>query len=95
MIKANPHIGSSFEAFLEEDGLAEAVNSVGIKRTLALQIAEEMRKQNITKAEMTRRMKTSASQLNRLLDPDNDRIQLDTLVRAANAVNKSLSVSII
>lgn len=43
---------------------------------------------------MARRMKTSATQLGRLLDPNKDRIQLDTLVRAASAVGKHLSVSL-
>jgi antitoxin HicB len=51
-----------------------------------------MTAQNISKSEMARRMKTSATQLGRLLDPTNDRIQLDTLVKAASAVGKNLSV---
>lgn len=89
MTKDNPHIGETLESFLEEGGLATA-----IKRTIALQIEQEMTTQSITKAEMARRMRTSASQLARLLDPTNDRVQLDTLVRAASAVGRSLNVSL-
>lgn len=95
MKNKNPHIGSSFDEMLQEDGIAEDVRAVAIKRTVALQIAHEMETQHITKSEMARRMKTSASQLSRLLDPKNDRVQLDTLVKAASAVGRSLSVELV
>ena len=91
----NPHIGESFESFLREDGIYDEVTATAIKRTLALQIEHEMTAQNISKSEMARRMKTSATQLSRLLDPNNDRIQLDTLVKAASAVGKHLAVSLV
>lgn len=91
----NPHIGQSFDSFLRDEGIYDEVTATAIKRTLALQIEHEMAVQHISKAEMARRMKTSATQLVRLLDPDNDRIQLDTLVKAASAVGKSLSVSLV
>lgn len=94
MVENNPHIGSSLDEFLKVDGLYDEVNAVAIKRSIALQIEREMRLQKITKSEMARRMKTSASQLSRLLDPENDRVQLDTLVKAASAVGRSLSVEL-
>jgi antitoxin HicB len=95
MKTTNPHIGESFESFLREEGLYDGVTATALKRTLALQIEHEMAAQNISKSEMARRMKTSATQLGRLLDPENDRIQLDTLVRAASAVGKNLAVSLV
>jgi len=91
----NPRIGESFESFLRDEGIHDAVISTAIKRTLALQIEHEMAAQRISKSEMARRMKTSTSQLGRLLDPDNDRVQLDTLVKAASAVGKNLAVSLV
>ncbi|KPF46892.1 XRE family transcriptional regulator [Rhizobium sp. AAP43] len=91
----NPHIGESFDSFLHAEGLYDAVTAVAIKRVLVLQIEQEMRVQGISKSEMARRMKTSATQLGRLLDPSNDRIQLDTLVKAASAVGRSLSVALV
>jgi len=94
-MNSNPRIGESFESFLREEGIYESVTATAIKRTLALEIEREMEAQNISKSEMARRMKTSASQLGRLLDPDNDRIQLDTLVKAASAVGKSLAVNLV
>lgn len=95
MKPTNPQIGESFESFLRDQGIHDAVITTAIKRTLALQIEHEMAAKNISKSEMARRMKTSATQLGRLLDPENDRIQLDTLVRAASAVGKNLAVSLV
>lgn len=57
----NPHIGESFESFLRDEGIYDAVTATAIKRTLALQIEHEMVAQNISKSEMARRMKTSAT----------------------------------
>jgi antitoxin HicB len=91
----NPHIGESFESFLRDEGIHDEVIATAIKRAIALQIEHEMLAQRISKSEMARRMKTSASQLSRLLDPSNDRVQLDTLVKAASAVGKNLSVSLV
>jgi antitoxin HicB len=93
-MRIKPHIGESFESFLRDEGLHDAVVSTAIKRTLALQIEQEMTRQSISKSEMARRMKTSATQLGRLLDPENDRVQLDTLVKAASAVGKSLGITV-
>lgn len=94
MDERNPHIGSSLDELLHEDGLATAVRAVAVKRTLALQIEREMEAQSISKSDMARRMRTSASQLARLLDPENDRVQLDTLVKAASAVGRTLSIEL-
>ncbi|WP_309500822.1 MULTISPECIES: XRE family transcriptional regulator [unclassified Neorhizobium] len=80
---------------MRDEGIFDEVTATAIKRTLALQIEHEMAAQNISKSEMARRMKTSATQLGRLLDPNNDRIQLDTLVKAASAVGKNLAVSLV
>ena len=91
----NPRIGESFDSFLKDVGIRDAVKATAIKRTLALQIERAMAAQNISKSEMARRMKTSATQLGRLLDPGNDRVQLDTLVRAASAVGKTISINLV
>ncbi len=93
--KKNPHIGESFDSFLKADGIFDTVTATAIKRTLAFEIEHEMEVQNISKSEMARRMKTSASQLGRLLDPENDRVQLDTLVKAASAVGKNLAIGLV
>lgn len=90
----NPHIGSSFESFLEEEGIAEEVNAAAIKRVLAWQITEAMKAQGISKNQMAKRMQTSRAYLDRFLDPDNDKVQLDTLQRAAAAVGRKLRLEL-
>jgi antitoxin HicB len=89
------HIGSSFDAFLEEEGMRDAAHAHAIKRVVAWQIEEAMKVQGVSKVEMAKRMKTSRAQLDRLLDPENDRVQLDTVQRAASAVGKKLRLELI
>ena len=86
----NPRLGSSFSAFLEEEGIREEVETHAIKQVLAWQIRQEMEAQGLSKSAMARRMKTSRTQLDRLLDPDNDKVQLETMQRAAAAVGRKL-----
>lgn len=88
------HSGSSFDAFLEEEGIREEVEAVAIKRVLAWQLSNEMQRQKKTKQAMARDLKTSRSQLDRLLDPRNVSVSLDTMARAARTLGKSLVVRI-
>ena len=88
------HIGSNFDDFLKEEHLYEQVQAVAIKRVIAYQIAEEMKKKKLSKTEMASRMKTSRAALERLLDPDNASITLITLERAASALGKKLTVQL-
>ena len=88
------HIGSNFDDFLKEEKIYEQVQAAAIKRVIAYQIAEEMKKKNMTKTEMANRMKTSRAALERLLDPENASITLITLERAASALGKKLSVQL-
>ena len=92
--KKNPRIGSSFNSLLKEDGIYDEVTSTAIKRSLAMELVQAMETQSITKAEMARRMETSRSQLDRLLDPENDKIQLVTLYKAATALGKNLRLEL-
>jgi antitoxin HicB len=92
MKRKNRHIGSDFDDFLREEGLLADAEAVAIKRVLAHQLAAMMVEQHISKAEMARRMKTSRSALDRLLDPRNASVTLQTLERAAQALGKRLRV---
>ena len=94
MTDENPHIGSTFESFLEEEGIAEEVNAAAIKRVLAWQIEEAMRQQGISKNQMAKRMRTSRAYLDRFLDPTNNKVQLDTMQRAAAAVGRRLRLDL-
>ncbi len=91
----NPvHSGSSFDDFLEEEGIRDEVESAAIKRVLAWQFAEEMKKQAKTKLGMARELGTSRSQLDRLLDPSVTSVSLDTLVRVAGVLGKRLVIEV-
>ena len=91
----NPRIGSSFESFLEEEGIRGEVDVLAQKRVFAWQIERAMEANGVTKVEMAERMQTSRSQVDRLLDPDNDKVQLDTLQRAARAVGRVLKLELV
>ncbi len=88
-------IGSALDDFLKEEGTYEATQAVAIKRVLAWQIEHAMKEKHISKAEMARRMDTSRSQLDRLLDPDSDAVTLDTLARAARAVGRQVKIELV
>ena len=88
-------IGSSFDSFLDEDGALEETTEVAIKRVLAWQIEQAMKEKDLTKAEMARRMQTSRSQLDRLLDPRQTHVKLHTMQRAAAVVGKRLRIDLV
>ncbi len=90
----NPHLGSSFDDFLKDEGLHDEAQAHAIKRVLAWQIEQAMTEQSLSKTEMAKRMNTSRAQLDRLLDPQNDKVQLDTLQRAASALGRKLHVEL-
>jgi antitoxin HicB len=92
MRKKNPHIGGDLDDYLREEGLLADAQAVAIKRVLAHQLTTMMKKQEITKSELARRMRTSRSALDRLLDPQNPSVTLQTLERAAQALGKKLRV---
>jgi antitoxin HicB len=92
--KAFDHSGTSFASYLEEEGIREEVEAVAIKRVLAWQLSQEMGRQRKTKQAMARELQTSRSQLDRLLDPQNISVSLDTMSRAARALGKSLVIRI-
>jgi len=91
----NPHIGSSLDDFLAEEGILEEVEAIAIKGVLARQVAEEMQAQRLTKKAMAARMGTSRSALDRLLDPDNSSVTLRTLQRAASTVGRRLRLELV
>ncbi len=91
---AKRNVGSDFAVFLEEEGLLEEVTAVAVKRYIAFQIAEKMDETNLSKAEMARRMATSRSALDRLLDPDNPSVTLQTLQSAVQALGGRLKIEL-
>ncbi len=87
MKKSNKHIGPSLEDFLKE--------AVLLEETVAWQVQQAMEKENISRVEMARRMKTSRAALDRLLDPRNASVTLQTLTRAAQAIGRDLRIELV
>ena len=87
--------GSSFDDWLKEDGIYEEVNAAVIKRVLARQIETAMEERQLSKAEVARRMHTSRAALDRLLDPQNSSVTLNTLYKAAAAVGRQVRLELV
>lgn len=88
----NQYSGSNFDDFLAEEDILEEVSVKAQKRLLALQLADIMENAQVTKTALAEKMHTSRSQIDRLLDPDNTSITLESLDRLARAVNKQLRI---
>lgn len=84
------HIGSSFDSFLQEEGLIAETEATALKRVLAYQIKQEMELRNISKTALAKMMRTSRSSVDRLLDPKNSSVTLLTLENVAVALGKKL-----
>ncbi len=95
MTKSKGRIGSSFEDYLKEEGAYAETTAIAIKTVLAWQLEQAMAKEQISKNQMAKRMKTSRSQLDRILDPENDRIRLDTLSKAAHVLGRTLEIQLV
>lgn len=88
------NIGSSFDDFLAEEGLLQETTAAAVKRYIAYQLQQKMVEENLSKSEMAKRMDTSRSALDRLLDPENTSVTLQTLQSAAHAVGGRLKVEL-
>ncbi|WP_423926477.1 helix-turn-helix domain-containing protein [Candidatus Palauibacter sp.] len=95
MVDERGGVGSSFEDYLREQGTLEATTAAAVKRVIAWQLREAMATERLSKNQMAKRMNTSRSQLDRILDPNNDRIQLATLMGAAEALGRRLRIELV
>ncbi len=88
------HMGSSIDAFLQEEGIFEEAQAQAVKEVVAWQLAEAMKKKKISKNKMAMLLKTSRTQVDRLLDPKND-ITLSSLQRAAAVVGRRVNIELV
>lgn len=91
---SNKHMGSSIDDFLKQEGIFEEAQAEAIKEVVVWQLAEAMKKKNISKARMAMLLKTSRTQVDRLLDPKND-ITLSSLQRAAAIVGRRVMIKLV
>ena len=94
-IRKKGRIGSSFDEFLKNEGVYNEVETVAVKRVIAWQLEEAMKARRMSKLQMARRMKTSRSQLDRLLDPSHSGVTLETLARAAQVLGRQIRVELV
>jgi antitoxin HicB len=88
------HLGSKFEDFLAEDGILEECRAAAIKFKIAHELEKIMNERNISKAEIARRLKTSRTGVDRLLDPENTSITLNTMAKVANLLGKRIEFAL-
>ena len=88
------HMGSSLDAFLKEEGIFEDAQAQAVKEVVAWQLAEAMKKKKISKNRMAMLLKTSRSQVDRLLNAKDD-ITLRSLQRAAAIVGRRVSIELV
>ncbi len=88
------HLGTAFDNFLREEGILSETTATAIKRVVAFQIQQEMKRRKLSKTIMAKKMNTSRSALERLLDPDNPSVTLQSLEKAAAVLGKRLVVEL-
>lgn len=93
-MKKNKHIGSSIDDFMKEEGFFEEAQAQAIKEVVAWQLAQEMKKQKLSKTSLAAKLKTSRTQIDRLLNAETD-ITLSSLQRAAEMVGRKLRIELV
>lgn len=89
------YLGSDFDDFLKEEGILAEVEATAIKRVFAFKIKKMMEDKNVSKTELARRMKTSRASVNRLLDPENRSITLQTMEGVALVMDARLKIDLV
>ena len=88
-------IGSTFEDFLKEEGTYEETTVIAVKRLLACQLAQAMKEKQMSKNQMAKAMNTSRNQVDRILDPNDENIQLNTVIKAAQVLGRQLLIELV
>ena len=88
------HIGSKFEDFLAEEGLLEECRASAIKFKIAHELTRAMSDRHLTKAQLARHLKTSRTGVDRLLDPENTSITLNTIAKVAHLLGKRIEFAL-
>jgi hypothetical protein len=88
------HIGSDFDDFLKQEGLLAECEAGALKRVVAWQIEQEMKRRRISRSKLASRMKTRRDVLDRLFAPDESSVTLQVLEQAALALGRKLKVEL-
>ena len=93
-MKKNKHIGSSIDDLMKEEGWLDEAQGQAIKEVIAWQLSRAMEKKHISKTTMATRLKTSRTQVNRILSAKSD-VTLSSLQRAAALVGRRLKIELV
>ena len=88
-------IGSSFDDWLDDEGINHEVTAIAVKRVLAWQISEAMKQNHLNKSTLASRMNASRTTLDRLLDGNDTSLTLSTLTSVANALGKKVKIELV
>lgn len=91
----NIHRGSTLDSFLESEGVLGEFQAQAIKEVIAWQLAEAMRERKMSKTRLAELLHTSRSQVNRVLDPNDGNVTIETLQRAAALVGRRVEVALV
>ena len=94
-MKKRTHRGSDFREFLNEQGMLAEVEVRALKQAVSLQFARLLKQKALSKAEMATRMKTSRAAVDRLLDASNSSVTLNTLGKAARALDRKIKIELV
>lgn len=95
MKKGNPHWGSTLDDWLKDEGWYEEVKGLVEKELIAKQLQAAMKKKRITKKRMAELMKTSRTQVDKLLNPKDGNVTIATLQKAATVVGKRFEYKLV
>lgn len=93
-IMSKKYVGSSLDDYLKGEGMFDEAQALAIKEAVVWQLTDAMEKQSLSKARLAVLLKTSRSQVDRLLDPTRD-VTLSTLQRAAALVGRKVQIELV
>lgn len=94
-METNPNIGSTLDSFLAEEGVLEQFQAKAIKEVIAWQLGEAMQERKLSKRSMAKLLHTSRAQVDRLLDPNDGNVTIETLQRAAAVVGRRVQLQLV
>lgn len=95
MARPNKHRGSGIDDFLKEEGVLEEFQARAVKEVIAWQLGEAMKARKLSKRKLAELMRTSRTQVDRVLDPENGNVTIETLQRAAAVVGRKVQVELV
>jgi len=94
-VARNPHLGSSLDELLREEGTLEEFQAVAIKEVIAWQLDQAIKERKISRSRLAELMHTSRSQIRRMLDPHDGNVTIETLQRAAAVIGPKVRVELV